>query len=186
MKYNELEALLEEGKIIFLTYGGFLTQSLIAGMIDALEKEVRSNDLSTKISTHLFTIFIELAQNMMNYAKTKYGQDAERHAKGLIIVGMESDPRYYYVISRNIVDASDKAKLTEHFQELEGLDKESLRTLYRAKRKAGKEKHHQGAGIGFVEVVRRCDAFEYTFTPTDTGHYYFTFKTIIHQPQESL
>ena len=34
-----LEAILEEDGIVFLSYGGFLTQSLIVGMTEALDGE---------------------------------------------------------------------------------------------------------------------------------------------------
>ena len=46
MKFANLEEILERDGIVFLTYGGFLTQPLIAGMTDALEAEAQRSDLS--------------------------------------------------------------------------------------------------------------------------------------------
>ena len=80
-----LEEILEKDGIIFLTYGGTLTQSLIVAMTEALEKETEEADLSIGLASKIFTIFIELAQNMMHYSKkmNKDGFDS----KGLIVVG---------------------------------------------------------------------------------------------------
>jgi len=61
MDINEIQNIVEDDGIIFLTYGGFLSQSLIASMTEALEKEAESNDLKMTIANNIFTIFIYLA-----------------------------------------------------------------------------------------------------------------------------
>jgi hypothetical protein len=179
MQFEELENILESDGIVFLTYGGFLTQPLIAGMTDALEKEAEYNDLSLKISGNIFTIFIELSQNMMNYSRHKTGQMGGPAFQGLVLVGITRDKSSYYIISRNIVGRADKERIEPRLAEIEGLDREALRKLYREKRKAGKDQHHKGAGIGFIEIARRCDKLEHYFEAFKNDTYYFTIKTTI-------
>ncbi|MEA1919016.1 MAG: SiaB family protein kinase [Campylobacterota bacterium] len=181
MKFDALESILEQDGIVFLSYGGCLTQSLIAGMTDALEHEAQNNELSIKISGNIFTIFIELAQNMMNYSKSKQDANHTYESKGLVLVGMEPDKKSYYIMSRNQIDADDKIKVEKRLKEVEGLNKDQLRSLYREQRKAGKDKHAKGAGIGFIEIARRCDKIEYDFTPSSENRYFFTLKTIINK-----
>ena len=185
MKFTNLEEILERDGIVFLTYGGFLTQSLIAGMTDALEQEAARNNLSMKISSDIFTIFIELSQNMMNYSKNKTKGGVEFDSKGLIIVGMDTQRTSYYIISRNVIDANDKGKIEKRLKEVEGLNKEELRALYRERRKSGRDKHTKGAGIGFVEIARRCDKVEHAFEILDSTRYYFTIKSIINLKEEN-
>ena len=86
---KRLESMLEEDGVVFLTYGGFLTQSLISGMTEALEKEAQGSNISLKVSGNIFTIFIELAQNMMNYSKKV--ENGGFDPKGLILVGKTND-----------------------------------------------------------------------------------------------
>jgi len=180
MHFSKLEDLLDEDGIVFLSYGGFMTQALISGMTDALEREVENNDLSMKVSSNIFTIFIELSQNMMNYAKTHpLLNNGNAKGKGLIVVGMSRDEKSFYIISRNPVLAADKQKIEARLNEIEGLDKEELRALYRRKRKEGKDLHQHGAGIGFIEIARRCTEIEHHFQPIDDGKYYFTVKTSV-------
>jgi hypothetical protein len=178
MTFETLENILQKDGIVFLTYGGFLTQSLIAGMTDALEKETASNDLSMRVAGNIFTIFIELAQNMMNYSKAK-GDSAGFDPKGLIIVGMDRETNSYFIVSRNIIDSHDKEKIEARLALVEGKSKEELRQLYREMRKSGRQKHEKGAGIGFVEVARRCEKIEHEFTPFNASRYYYTFKAYI-------
>ncbi|MDX1295691.1 MAG: SiaB family protein kinase [Sulfurimonadaceae bacterium] len=181
MKFDQLEGILEEDGIVFLSYGGFLTQPLIAGMTDALEKEAENNDLSMKVAGNIYTVFIELSQNMMNYSKDKLNEDSSYESKGLVVVGMEPDGNSYYIISRNLVDNADKIIIDAKLKELENLDREQLRKLYRERRKAGKEKHERGAGIGFVEIARRCDKVQHSFEPYNDNRHFFTVKTTINK-----
>jgi hypothetical protein len=143
---TKLESLLQADGIIFLTYGGFLTQSLIVGMTDALEREAESSELSLKISSNIFTIFIELAQNMMNYSKQVQSDGFD--PKGLILVGKDKDGNYY-ILSQNILDENDKQKIEPKLQQIQNSTKEEIKKLYRAARKSGKDTHAKGGGIGF-------------------------------------
>ncbi len=174
MQFDHLENILEDEGIVFLSYGGSMTQPLISGMTDALEKEVKSNELNMKTSHNIFTIFIELSQNMMNYANAHpLNNDA-----GLIIVGMTENQDSYYIISRNKIDQSAKNIIEEHLNAIEGMDNDQLRKLYREKRK-NKREDSKGAGIGFIEIARRSDKIEHHYQPDGEGKLYFTAKVII-------
>jgi hypothetical protein len=175
---KRLESMLEEDGVVFLTYGGFLTQSLISGMTEALEKEAQGSNISLKVSGNIFTIFIELAQNMMNYSKKV--ENGGFDPKGLILVGKTSDGDYY-ILSQNIVDKNDKAKMEPKLEITQKSSKDELKKLYREARKSGKDTHSKGGGIGFYEIGRRCNSIEYEFKaiPQDEDKFYFKFKAVI-------
>lgn len=179
MNFDKLENTLDENGIVFLSYGGFLSQTLIAGMTEALEKEAETNDISMRVSNNIFTIFIELSQNMMNYSKAKYREDETFDSKGIIVVGYDEPSNCYYVMSRNIVSGEDKARIEPKIQKAVELEREELKKLYRELRKSGLDKHNKGAGIGFIEIAKRCDRLEYRFDPLSENRYYFSVKTVI-------
>jgi hypothetical protein len=183
MQYSKLESVLNEDGIIFLQYGGELTQSLIVAMTDILEKEVENNLIGLKTSSNIFTIFIEMSQNLMNYGKRNREKGLNFNTRGLIIIGLKEGngerPENYYIISRNLITEVDKAVIQERLDAVEGLDNEALRKLYRTLRKSGRDKHSQGAGIGFVEIARRCDSLTHTIKKGPDGLYHFTLKAKI-------
>ena len=76
---TEVQQIVNKDGIVFLTYGGFLTQTLISGITEALEKEAEESELSMGFANNIFTIFIELAQNMMNYAKSSSLVNSAKH-----------------------------------------------------------------------------------------------------------
>lgn len=180
MNINQLEQILETDGIVFLTYGGLLSQELLIAMTNALEQESELNQLSMATSVDLLTVFIELTQNMMNYAKSSAPLNLPANSKGLILVGHEQNSASYYALSKNIISAADKEKITQHIEEVVHLDKAALRTLYRERRKSGQNVHTKGSGLGFYEIARRCNKLEYNFDKiNDSEAYYFIFKATL-------
>jgi glucose-6-phosphate-specific signal transduction histidine kinase len=102
MNIYEIQKIVEKDGIIFLSYGGYLSQTLIAGMTDALEKESRENSLKMSTSINLFTIFIELLQNIMNHSKSTDIHDENIHSHGLAWVTKDKNHNYC-IHSQNIV-----------------------------------------------------------------------------------
>ncbi|PHR72456.1 MAG: hypothetical protein COA66_06145 [Arcobacter sp.] len=147
-------------------------------MTEALEKEAADNDLRMGIANNIFTIFIELSQNMMNYSKSKNETNKSPGKEGLIIVGKDAFNNYY-IHSQNIISLEDKEKVEKKLATIMTLDKAEIKKKYRELRREGSEKHSLGAGIGFYEIAKRCEKFNYDFERINAKRFYFTFKTFI-------
>lgn len=177
MNINEVQELVKKDGIVFLTYGGFLSQSLISGMTEALEKETEAHDLGMSVSNNIFTIFIELSQNMMNYSKSVDASDDDIKPEGLIIVSKNHTE--YFVHSQNVVSDKDKNKLEEKLLDILSLDKDGIKKRYKELRRSGRDTHSKGGGIGLYEVAKRCDKMEYEFKKINDSRYYYYLKTTI-------
>ena len=182
MNINEVQKMVENEGIIFLSYGGYLSQALISGMTEALEKEAEDNDISMGISNNMFTIFIELSQNMMNYSKSL--KSSAIKPQGLILVSKDSNFNYH-IHSQNIVSLNDKEKIEPKLKEIQSLDKDGIKNRYRELRKSGQHTHGRGGGIGFYEIAKKCDSIEYNFTKINEDRYYFHIKTNILTKKET-
>ncbi len=180
MHINQIRNIMKDDGIIFLTYGGILSQTLITGMIEALEKEAEDNDLKMGIANNIFTIFIELTQNMMNYS-SRHDKDTGISTDGLILVAKENNKnnKHYLIHSNNIVSKEAKDKLEPKLKEIISLNKDELKKKYRQVRKEGKDKHALGAGIGFLEIAKRCDKMLYDFEIINENQFYFNLNITI-------
>ena len=178
MNINEIQNMVDKGGIIFLSYGGFLTQSLIASMTEALEKEAKVSEVSMGVSHNIFTIFIELSQNMMNYSKTRELKNRDIDSQGIIFVSKD-EVGNYFVDSQNIVSIDDKEKIEPKLIEILSLDRDGIKKRYRELRKSGKNTHGKGGGIGFYEIAKRCEKIQYDFKEINEDKYYFHIKTKI-------
>jgi hypothetical protein len=169
---DKLESILKE-EIIFLTYGGMFTQPLIAGMTSVLEKEVEDADLSMKRSNNIFVVFIELAQNIMNYSK-KMKNDHSLDSKGLIFVG-KNDSDDYFVCSQNIITYSDRDMMRERLETIKSSSEDEIKSLYRETRRASRVRDDNGAGLGFLEIARKVKNIEFEFNEISEDKLYFKF-----------
>ena len=176
MNIGEIQKLVDTDGIVFLSYGGYLSQTLISGMTEALELEAQEHGITMSVSNNLFTIFIELSQNMMNYSKS-LADDSSR-AQGLIVVSKDKEFNYY-IHSQNIVSGVDKERIEPKLLEIQSLDKDGIKKRYRELRKSGQHTHGRGGGIGFYEIAKKCDAIEFNFTKIQEDRYYFHVKTTI-------
>ena len=178
MNINEIQKMVDNDGIVFLSYGGFLSQTLISGMTEALEKEAETNEISMSVSSNLFTIFIELSQNIMNYSKSKEVDSTSLRQEGLILVSKDRNDNYC-VHSQNIVSLDDKSKIEPKLIEIESLDKDGIKKRYRELRRSGQHTHGKGGGIGFYEIAKRCDEFKHEFKQINENKFYFHIKTTI-------
>ena len=162
------------------SFKGVLTQPMVTEMVQTLEKAMAAYGWRQKVMVDLVTVFIELSQNMMRYAKPESGIDADGLPHEEISIGVQRDGTQCCITSRNVVNADDRRTILQRLGQLEGRDKKELRRLYRSLRKDG-ELHSRGesAGIGFAEIGRHCDRMEYAFVDTGLGQYYFILKATI-------
>jgi hypothetical protein len=176
MNLNELHNVVKRDGIIFLSYGGFLSQSLIAAMTENLEREAVDNDLGMRLSNNIFIIFIELSQNMMKY--TDEHKSISPLSESLILVGKD-DQDNYFVTSRNIVLNEHVAGLKERLTELQSLDTDSIKKKYREMRRKVREAGGSGAGIGFYEVAKCAKEVEHEIIELDEKTSYFIFRVMV-------
>ncbi len=183
MDINRIQKLVENDGIIFLSYGGFLSQTLIAGMTEALEKEAASNNVNMGMSNNIFTIFIELTQNMMNYSKSINPDSKDIESGGLIIVSKDEDMNYY-IHSQNIVSIDDKIKMEPKLIDVTTMNQDEIKKKYRELRRSGKDTHGKGGGLGFYEIAKRCNKVEYNFDKINENRFYFHIKTKINSKKK--
>jgi len=180
MGIDTIKDVVERNGIIFLTYGGFLSQSLISSMTEALEKETNNNDVSMGISNNIFTIFIELSQNMMKYSKSKDENCRKITPEGLIVVLKDKNGNYQ-IDSQNVISIEDKVTIEPVLEEIKLLGKDELKKRYRELRRSGENAHEKGGGIGFYEIAKRCDKIDYSISKINDDKYYFNIKTYVNK-----
>ena len=178
MNIQSIKELTDKEGIVFLAYTGFLSQSLISAMMASLEQEADYGGLNLGVSAHIYTIFIEMAQNMMNYSRDLTALDNARKPEGIILVGKRL-PEYYYVESQNVVDVTDMEKMQPKLAELQDMNNDEIKKRYRELRKSGRDTHEVGGGIGFYEIAKRCERLEYSFSRAENNKYFFNLKAIV-------
>ncbi|MEM9834137.1 MAG: SiaB family protein kinase [Bacteroidota bacterium] len=106
-------------------------------------------------SRKVFSIFMELAQNILYYSSEKI-----RYARRVDSVGMLQilELENHYVFScGNTVNCEHVDQLIESCQTINSLDRDELQKLKRHKRRLPADELSKGAGVGLVQVAILAD-----------------------------
>jgi hypothetical protein len=177
MPIRHIKKLIEDDGIVFMTYVGVMSQTLLSGMIEALEQEQNLEGVPKKISHNVFTVLIEMTQNIIKYSKNEDEDGNKFKSNGLILVGKNDDDDFY-VHSQNIVSLADKNKITKRIEEIKKLNEDEIKQRYRELRRNAANSHEIGAGIGFYEIAKRAKNITYEFEEinNDKSNFYLTIN----------
>ncbi|NJL12250.1 MAG: hypothetical protein HC913_04105 [Microscillaceae bacterium] len=136
---------------ILLSYKGPLTDVLLSEFSRDIRKKLLEDPGAGK---KVFSIFMELAQNVLFYSKevNHFGN----HDKVGTLVILHDDP-FYRVITGNLIYCEDVSRLMDKFETIKNLDREALREYKRALRNNPNEQESRGAGIGLVQAALTSD-----------------------------
>ena len=175
MPVKHIRKLMEDDGIVFMTYVGVMSQTLLSGMIESLESEQNIEGIPSKISHNVFTVLIEMTQNIIKYSKNESEDGNKFKSNGLILVGKNDDDDFY-VHSQNIVSLADKNKITQRIEEIKKLNEDEIKQKYKELRRSAANSHEVGAGIGFYEIAKRAKEITYDFEEIndDKSNFYLT------------
>ncbi|MFO7728807.1 MAG: SiaB family protein kinase, partial [Desulfonatronovibrio sp.] len=142
------EQLKKEG--IIFSFSGPVSQELLEGIGAILRQKMSLEETSTSVTQKVFSIFVELMQNIINYSAEKgTGGDQEPDFSfGILSIGKHDN--HFYVQCGNYITESQKAPLTEMLTKIRSMDKDELKRYYKEQRRKEAKEGSKGAGLGFI------------------------------------
>ena len=160
-----------------------MSQDLMVEMGEILKIKMKLEGASTSTILKVFSILVELIQNISHYSLEKISIHRINGAKtdtgcGIIAIGRKEE--HYFLFSGNIIGQDDMAPLRKKLMRLNGMDSQELKKFYREQRKLEPEKSSKGAGLGFIEIARRISQpLDFDFSDIAEQGSFFSLKTII-------
>ena len=178
--YDFRHQLHEQG--IILCYSGYVTEPVLMGIGKALKNKMVIDATDTTTMRSVFAIFVEQMQNILRYSAEKepdaFSEVDLELRYGILAVGLAQDK--FFVTCGNKVMKSDVSRLTQRLGELQHMDKNALRALYRQKLREPTEETSKGAGLGFIEIARRStELIDFDFHDLDETYAFFCLKAFV-------
>ncbi|MCP9758210.1 hypothetical protein EGI20_02625 [Aquitalea sp. S1-19] len=155
MKPQDLLALREtfDSNAILLSFNGLFSATLIEEIGQALRRHLEALEASSSSIADVFSIYIELTQNIRHYSRQKGLPDAM--ASGTVVISHRSDG-HYEVCAGNVLHLADGEALCRHVEQLAGMDKAELKAAYKLQLRAPREAGATtGAGLGLIDMARK-------------------------------
>ena len=178
MNHEDLYSLREtyNQKGILLCFNGPISQGLIEELGEALKHYVQNEEESSS-AFDVFTAYIEVAQNIREYAVVK-GYD-EKQASAVVVISQDADGKYT-ISAGNFVEPEDGPILVERINSLAHLDKTELKQLFKKRLREPRE-DETSAGLGLIAVARKSSVpLSCSYSPVDEGtRCFFTVRVVI-------
>jgi hypothetical protein len=163
---------------IILCFNGPISRNIIGELGSAIKEHIESNHAPELEVMDVFSVYIEMTQNIRNYATAKGFNDVDSTATVMIAA---AEPGHYAVCAGNLVETEDGHALLDRIRTLAGLDKAELKALYKQQlRQPHSEVKGRGAGLGLLEIARRSThPMEASLDPLQPGRAFFSLRAII-------
>jgi len=163
---KEFDKAVKESQVLMLYKGDFGKDSIMP-IIQIIEERIKANeDMGNKA---FFLILVELLQNVSRHSIDTLQKD------GIFAISTDSDG--YAISVGNVVGAEAKVELSVRIDELNAMDADGLKQLYKRTLREGSFSDKGGAGLGLIEIARKSrGALEYSFDELAGGKYFFTFN----------
>lgn len=177
----DLHKLMVERRLI-LVYEGEFTQEITKSVLAMAERNLDSVGEDSNIKRKVFNVMVECLQNICKHADELAAEDRSLNTAIFMIGKEESD---YTITSGNFMLTENVAYLEEKLNEINALDKDGLKELYKSIIKNTSLSEKGGAGLGFVDMARKSgQKLEFSFTNEDGKHTFFSLKTKISRSKE--
>lgn len=140
-------------RIIFV-FKGSMSQARLVKFSDMIREDLFASTRKLSEIKAVFSVFIELAQNITRYSAERTGTGPEGDAGAGIVLVSESEDRYT-VAAGNRIEHSRLARMVERLEQMSGLPGEAIRKLYREQLKQAPPEGSVGAGLGLYDIARR-------------------------------
>jgi len=158
----------------YLAYKGNFSQENVIILLKIIERNLQVNqqeDKSTK--TIIYNILTELLQNI-----SKHGYLIQNSREGLFSIGKIGNS--YTVTSGNYINKEKTTDIISYLEILNNMDKESLKSIYLNKIKKCEIDINGNAGLGFLEIARKCsNKIGYQISNINNEYSFLTLSIVV-------
>lgn len=139
-------------KNIILVYEGEFTQEITKSVLSMAEKNMETLHEEVGIKKKVFNVMVECLQNICKHSE-EYSDFSEEFSTAIFMIGKEANE--YTITSGNIIFNNKIDNLKSKLDQINSLDKEGLKELYKATLSSSELSEKGGAGLGFIDMARK-------------------------------
>lgn len=168
MKLNEIN----------LVYEGEITHQITKAFTSLTEANMEKEEESSAVQRKVFHVMVECLQNITKHAESAKSLNEPLEGRGIFMVSRGDE--FYRVTTGNVIDSEKIKELKDFLEHINSLDKEELKQLYKKQIKEGRLSEKGGAGLGFIDIVRKTGKpLEFHFLKVnDSASFFILISTI--------
>ena len=154
-------------------YRGVVTNENSVPLLMLLEKEMENSEFGFVGRKRLFMFVLESLQNVSRHS------NKSQHADMSLVVYSKTDLGYT-VTTGNVLPVSSINELKVKLDEINNLDTNEIRNVYRQMLSTAEFSNKGGAGLGLIEMAKKTgNKLDYDFVPIDKDFAYFILSKTV-------
>jgi hypothetical protein len=161
---------------IILIYEGDFTQEITKIVLSMTERKFDAEGIDAALKKKVFNVMVESLQNI---CKHQYSVENSDYVPSIFMIG-NNNKEEFSIISGNVIHNNAIPPLQERIDQINTLDKEGLKLLYKQVRLASTISEVGGAGLGFIDMARKSEnKLSYSFDKINDRISFFTLMTMV-------
>ncbi len=164
---------------IMMVYEGEVTQDITKAFTELAQKNLEEDEqMSVPIKKRVYHVMVECLQNIGKHSDNIESGEPETPGSGIFMVSKA--PGGFSVITGNPIANTRIEEITGMLEKVNGMDQEQIKTYYKEKILASRLSEKGGAGLGFIDIVKKTGhKIEYHFEKINDVTSFFIVKTLI-------
>ena len=161
---------------LILMYKGMLTFDLLSAIIGSVEKRINEFETERRVQKKFYSILTECIQNVYYHLEDGTEKDQPIESESVLVM-ISAKPKYYKIKTCNHIPNTNIKALIDKIEQINNLDKDELKELYREALSNDSFSSKNTAGIGLIEIARKTDyKLEYSFEKINDQYSSFNFE----------
>jgi hypothetical protein len=166
---------------LILVYQGDFTQETTKSILTMAERNLDSSGEDSAIKRKVFNVMVEALQNIVKHSDELVDGETRSHA-AIFLIGREANR--YSIMSGNPIRKTNVDGLKKKLDQINTLDKDGLKELYKEIIKNTTISDKGGAGLGFIDMARKSGSkLEFSFPEMNVEYCFFCLK--VNVPRET-
>ncbi|MBI9066838.1 MAG: hypothetical protein JEZ09_06055 [Salinivirgaceae bacterium] len=159
-------------EVLFL-FKGVVSGSLITDSLDKIEENIEN--ASSRAKKKIYNVLVECLQNLFHHSLTvKENDDGVEQGKFAICL-LTKNQIGYHIIAGNFVNQKQKDFLSKHLENINSLNNEELKDLYKEILNNQEFSDKGGGGLGMVDMARKSGSkLDFEFHNYTKEYYFFS------------
>jgi hypothetical protein len=158
---------------LMFVYRGVVTNENSVPLLMLLEKEMENSEFGFVGRKRVFMFVLESLQNVSRHS------NSNDHAEMSLVVYSKLE-RGYTVSTGNVISTTNIEVLKKRLDEINHLQTNEIRSVYRQMLSNSEFSSKGGAGLGLIEMAKKTgNKLDYDFLQIDAEHYYFILSKTV-------
>jgi len=168
-----------EDEHIILSFKGDFSSELLNAFLQLMEAKMNELNVGTQQRKRVLNVLIESLQNLYHHIETNNEAELIRTKETALVLIKYFDKKFT-IQTGNYIEKSVLPDLKSKLKEVNALNTEELRGLYKLKLENNSRSVKGTAGLGLIDIARKSkNKLDYHFIDVDNDSSFFCLKVIV-------